>query len=1209
MANFLRFCLIALLFWFINSSTARADSLILNLLGRSNVDGYRVQLDDEDVSWLRARGRLILGASLPDHTPFDLSTSGQDYEGLTADYAQLIGQLLKIDIQVRRYSSRREAVDALKAGEVDLLGSANGYEATDPELVMSDAYAQDQPTLVTRIDNTRVLEPDLSGKIVAMLFHYLPYETVKAFYPDSTVVLYPSIFTAIGAVAFGQADVYLGDAISANYLINKNYLNNVQLSDFSRLEVQPFSFALTRDSPRLLSIINQALAVIPRNESAMILRRWSAGQSNVQGKQQLLFSAKEQAWLDQHPRIRVAINERFLPLTFIDNAGEFRGISADLLTKIGLRSGLKFDIQRGNSVNEMIDQVMSGKADMLAAFSAISERERELQFTRPYLFSPFVLVTTTAPSAPSTLDGMAGKRLALFRGNGLRDYLIEHYPQVQVVTTENAYEAMTMVAQGKVDGTITSLVSASYMISREFRERLRVSSTVGTLSAHVAFATRKGSQLQSILDKVLLSIAPEEIDELTNRWRNEVLVEDSYWLRNRAAIFQGFGIAAILLLFASGWIAYLRSLIRKRLHAERALSEQLQFMQVLIDGTPNPIYVRDCAGRMLICNVGYLKAFGVDRESVMGKTLLESALRDPNEASRYHQEYLDVMADGKPVIQDRQLKLDDDRVLTIYHWMMPYRGRDGEVQGMIAGWIDISDRQRLLEQLHEAKNEADDANRAKTTFLATMSHEIRTPMNAVIGMLELALKKAEQGVVDRLALEVASFAAHGMLELIGDILDIARIESGRLSLVPERTNLHELLHSLVRVFEGLARQKRLSMKAQINIEPDVEVMVDPLRFKQIVSNLLSNAIKFTAQGSVRISVTVCPGDTQGRLRVCLQVIDSGIGISVADQQRLFSPFSQAANNPHSARIGSGLGLMICRTLCEMMGGQLQLSSILGLGTQVEVTLSLERLEPLPDPFIVDETLQKPPHVLSVLVVDDYSPNRLLLTQQLQYLGHRVTDAEEGAQALNIWRSGYFDVVITDCNMPLMNGYELAHALREEEGTRACTPVTILGFTANAQPEEKVRCLEAGMDDCLFKPISLKDLNQRLIIITEGLSLNRQIALADDRVEKGQFGNLQKLTGGDKAVTRELVGDLLRSNECDMNRLLKLYVRRDLRGLADLAHRVKGGALIIDSMELIKCCEAVEVASATADANALIEAVDQLLRSMEALAAYLAKLAD
>ncbi len=1204
MKTFLRKWLLGvLLAGSVNAVLAAAPSETYQLLGRSQVSEYAASLSEQDWSWLRSKGGLVLGASAPDYSPFGMTINGRDYEGLTADYASLLSELLRTPVQVRRFASRADVIEALKRGEVDLLGTANGYEQADHDLLMSTSYADDQPTLVTQVANSQALPQDLAGKKIAMLYHYLPPQAVQAFYPKATLQLYPSPLSAIGAVAFGNADVYLGDSISAQYLINKNYLNNVQLADFSRMEVSDFAFAMDRDNRRLLRIINAALAVIPQGERMNILRRWSAGGGSMPGRTALNFSASELRWMAAHPRLKVAIDDSFVPFSFFNEEGEFRGISADVLAKVALRTGLKFDVQRTHSVAGLVEQVRKEQADLLITLTPSQSRENQLRFTRPYLSTPYVLISRISADGPQTLDDMAGKRLAVINGNPVREQLLEQFPRITLVEADNAQQVMALVANGQADAAVNSLITARYMISRQYRDRLRITSTVGTQSARVAFATSRGAlELYSILEKALLSIPPEEMDEVTNRWRSEIVVDDSYWMRHRTLILQGFAVAGLLLLAALGWIAYLRRLMRQRKQAQVALNDQMEFMRVLIDGTPHPIYVRDREGRLRICNSGYLNVFGVERDAVLGKTVVEGVLKSVDEAAAYHADYLQVMEEGVPRVQDRSLTMGPDNVLTIYHWMLPYRDSDGEVSGMIGGWIDISERQHLLVALRDAKEGADAANRAKTTFLATMSHEIRTPMNAIIGMLELAMKKAEQGVTDRFSIEVASGAARGLLELIGDILDIARIESGRLSLVPTRANLRELVESVARIFEGLARQKQLQLILDLDAAVGREVLVDPLRFKQIVSNLLSNAIKFTHTGQVRLHVSAQPSRDDERLALCLRVEDTGSGISPADQQRLFSPFAQASNHGQSARGGSGLGLMISRTLCEMMGGSLVLDSVLGQGTQVEMRVSLPTLVTLDSVPTLAPVQQPASQALSVLVIDDYPANRLLLTQQLHYLGHHVVDAEDGAHGLRAWRAQPFDVVITDCNMPLMNGYELTRAIRDEERSRRLPAGLILGLTANAQPDEKDRCLDAGMDDCLFKPISLQDLSACLASrVPDSAAPPPRHTLAGDI----DLTSLEQLSRGDTASLQSLLQDLAASNEQDMARLMQLFTQHDVTGLADLAHRVKGGARIIKAQRLIQACEALESACAGLNSAVLTEAVDGLQQAMEQLEQQLA----
>jgi len=1053
----------------------------LHLMGRSSVEAYSVVLEPSVRQWLKQHGPLRLGISAPDYGPFDLTVNGQDFEGLPADYAQLLSQLLHVDIEVKRYPSRPQAIEALKLGELDLLSSSNGFEAQYPELVLSLAYADDSPALVTRSSNRQRPPVDLAGLRVAMLDHYLPPQKVKDFYPKATLQLYPSTLTAIGAVAFGQADIYLGDFISASYLIHKNYLNNVQLADFSRLEDNPFSFALRRDNPGLLRMVNAALVAIPASVRMTILQRWSADGPQINNPWHFKPTAGELRWMIEHPRIKVAINDQFMPLSFVDEQGEFKGLVADLLATLSVRTGIEFEAVRAHTVLEVVALVKSGKADMLGGITRSTALENKLTFTRPYLITPFVLTTPIGPDGPQTLDDMAGLRVALVRGNALREFIVQNHRNVTVVDADNAPAALEMVAKGKADAAISTLASARFLVSRRFAKQLKITSTVGTQPEQIGFATADDNpHLSAILSKALLSLTPGDMSELSSRWRTDTSPVESFWLRNRAEIIQGFTIAAALLLVAIAWITYLQRVIARR--------------------------------------------------------------------------------------------------------------------------------QQLVNELNAAKQRADEANRAKTTFLATMSHEIRTPMNAVIGMLELAMKKADQGIIDRFAIEVASVSARELLDLIGDILDIARIESGHLSLNPKRSNIKSLVEAVTRMFDGLARQKQLSLVCESSPAADVDVLIDPIRFKQIVSNLLSNAIKFTNKGEVRLTLTVQPAHDAQHLSVCLRVADTGVGISVQDQSRLFSPFVQASNNTQSARQGSGLGLVICRELCEMMGGQLHLDSLEGLGTQIDIVMVVPVLEH--EEHAVDGHEPEPGigRSLNILVVDDYPANRMLLAQQLSYLGHRVTDAENGVLGLKAWRLGYFDVVITDCSMPLMNGYQLAQAIRAEEAQLARAACQIFGFTANAQPGEVERCLEAGMDRCLFKPISLKDLSACLATgqVQSLKGINGDESGRDDEID---LTYLKQLSQGDESMIQGLLAELATRNRQDLAALIELFVKDDYAGMAALAHGIKGGGRLVRARKLIECCEQLEAVCQAGEPQGLTVAVDALHSSMEQLADELERYAQ
>ncbi|CAI8947965.1 transporter substrate-binding domain-containing protein [Pseudomonas sp. IT-P260] len=1163
------------------------------LRSRSGHEALSVTLEPAQRQWLQTRSELVLGTSAPDYPPFDMTASGRDYEGFTADYAGLLEQASGLPVRVKRFASREAALRALKAGQVDMLGTANGFEASDADILLSTPYAIDQPVLVTREDETRTLTQGLAGLRLSMVYHYLPQDEVRALYPKAILTSYPSYQNAINAVAFDQADVFLGDTISTHYMINKGYLNNIRMANFGKQEAHGFSFAVHAKNPQLLAIINAILQAIPTSERDSIAKRWSAGSDILLTDQKLQLTHHEEQWLKQHPVLRVVVNEAFAPLTFFDSDGNLRGITADLLELLRLRTGMRFELVRSRSDGDMVEQINQHRADLIAALLPSPQREKTLQFSRPYLENSFVLLTRKSPDSPTHPAQLRGKYLAIAQGSPMTDYLRREFPDIRLTETSDTFGAATLLAEGRVDGAVTSLVIANYLISsRIFEHQLQITTTLGTRQAAFSLATaRDNRELSSILDKALLSISPEELGVINSRWRGFSNAAQSNWHQYQRLFYQLIGAACLLLLLSLLWNAYMRHQIKQRQAAERALNDQFEFMRSLVNGTPHPIYVRDRRGLLQSCNDSYLEVFNAKREDVIGKSVMQGTLSNAFEAQAFQADYQRVVAEGTPLLLDRPLHIGGRR-LTIYHWILPYRDSRGEVQGIIGGWIDISERRQLFDELRTAKEQADNANRAKSTFLATMSHEIRTPMNAIIGMLELTLERMSDQAPDRSSIETAYCSAKDLLGLIGDILDIARIESGHLSLSPERVNLVETVASVVRIFDGLARQKNLALPLTVN-PPGlaVDVELDPLRFKQVLSNLISNAIKFTERGQVRIALDVRPNDAGVYSLIQLTIHDTGVGISTEDQQRLFEPFSQADSGRQQARSGAGLGLVISRNLCEMMGGQLQLSSQPGIGTQVCLSLPLQTL-----PCKATAAKTAPPIApsatpLNILVVDDHPANRLLLCQQLEFLGHRFSVAEEGRSAFAVWQAGEFDLVIADCNMPVMNGYELTEAIRQQERRTGRAPCTVLGFTANAQPEEVKRCKQAGMNDCLFKPLSLSALNHwvnGLRPASPGPAFNLQ--------------GLNQLTGGNPQQARRLLTQLLKSSRLDREELLALAPHNDREALAVVAHKIKGAARIAQASRLIACCDALEQACLQTTSLAAIvrctEATDAAIVELE-----------
>ncbi|WP_236207547.1 transporter substrate-binding domain-containing protein [Pseudomonas tohonis] len=1176
----------------------------LPLLGRPLPTDTQAELDLEDWRWLRDKRELRLGIG-NDLPPFDITTSGRDFEGLTADVAGVIADKLGIGIKVLRYPSREEALRALEEGHVDLLSASNSFETNNRQLLLSDTYAPDQPVLVSRDDERRPLSPGLAGMHLVMSADYQPVERIRTHYPLARVSTAVDPRSALRAVALGRADLYLGDLVVANYLLNQSQAGPLRLAGYSKMPSGGFGFAMRNDQPELRKVVNAALASIPPERQSELLKRWSGGNGPLLSDASLVFTQQEQRWLLQHPVLRIATYGNLSPVSFFDSDGNYHGITADVLDQVRMRTGLRFEIIRTSSQKEMIEKLKSGEADLIGALNPAIENVQGLAFTRPYMNAGLVIVSRRDNADSAELESLDGKRIATPRDPRLHQWLHQNYPRAVPVELDSMHEALTLTADGNVDASIIPGTVAEHLVQRFFDEQLWISDVVPQLLEATAFALRRGDlELLSVLDKTLINIPPDELGVLVNqRWRSTVEVARPTWRDYERLIYQVGGVVGLLLSVSLVWNIYLRRQMQLRVAAEHALNDQLQLMETLINGTPHPIYVRDRDNRLLLCNDNYLAALSIDREQAIGALPLEGIFDDDGCTPNLLEDYRRVMESGESLQADRRLN-HPDGPFSIFHWIEPFRDSRGIIRGVVAGWIDITERLRLVADLQEAKERADEASRAKSTFLATMSHEIRTPMNAVIGMLELTLQRADQGQLDRPAIEIAHDSANGLLELIGNILDIARIESGRLTLSPVRCNLREQVESVVRVFDGLARQKSLSLELEFDPRAGVEVLLDPVRFKQVLSNLVSNAIKFTERGRVSLRISGQPCQDK-RLELIVQVEDSGPGIEPEDLAQLFQPFSQGRHQGTNTLGGTGLGLVISRTLCEMMGGSIDMSSQPGRGTCVTVRLTLQVLDPLPrteTPSVAPITA--PERRLDILVVDDHPANRELLKQQLLFLGHRVCDAQNGAGGLELWQRQRFDLVISDCNMPVMNGYDLARAVRQQERRDALPPCRFIGYTANAQNEEHERCRQAGMDACLFKPISLAELAALLAGIAPQAKGPEPMPISCDLRE------FEYLAGRDPALRTRLLDTLLRSNQSDLALMRDFIDQGDRPAIAEVAHKIKGAAKIVQARPLISHCEALEALCENhASDDALAAQFTELQFELERLECCLAEIMD
>jgi signal transduction histidine kinase/ActR/RegA family two-component response regulator len=390
----------------------------------------------------------------------------------------------------------------------------------------------------------------------------------------------------------------------------------------------------------------------------------------------------------------------------------------------------------------------------------------------------------------------------------------------------------------------------------------------------------------------------------------------------------------------------------------------------------------------------------------------------------------------------------------------------------------LSRLRTLNKELQKAKDSADIAAKAKAEFLANMSHEIRTPMNGVLGMTQLALELSPTPQIKE-CLDTINSCGQGLLGIINDILDLSKIEAGKFSIVPELFNPRSLFELRLKPLELAAQEKHILFVIDVSAQVPQCLVGDSLRIVQILNNLLSNAIKFTPEnGNISISVN-WEEPSPGRAWLNFKIQDSGIGISPGHLKLIFTPFSQADASTAKRYGGTGLGLSITHRLVQLMGGTITVESQPGRGSTFRVKLPAAGGNL--DTAIAQESngsSSPSPQRLEILVVEDNIVNQKLAQRMLQTRGHTVTVAADGEQAIHAFSQKQFDLILMDCQMPGMDGFQTTRAIRKLEVTASRT-IPIIALTASVLDEDRRRCEEAGMDGHLAKPIDFGQLEQLL----------------------------------------------------------------------------------------------------------------------------------
>jgi len=1156
-------------------------------------------LSPRQSEWLGKHPTIILGMYDSGWPPFESLHEGKPV-GLGYDYLSLLTQQLGVQVKVRMYRDWTEVLDAACRGEVDVVMNITLTADRTRCMVYTRPYADAPLALVGRPGDTRAsADPDLRGLRVVTEREFVTSEEVRARFPVARRVIAANTTAALAMVGKGEADVYIGNAYVATSLIAERGLTDVALLRPSDLPPERLHFGVPNAKQPLAEALDLGLAALADTERARLKRRWLQTPEWSAQSQMILGNAEKRVLATP---LRLAFAPNAAPLAFIDGADQPSGVAAEYL-RLLRNVGAQLTRVPAHDWFEAREQLRRGEVDAIMGIPNDSTYlGDDWVFSQPFITVPNVIVTASGSRSVLGIGDLDGRSILLTDPDRLRGYILQQAPNARIVPARSTELALARLAHGDADAYIGNLAIVDRIVRERYPAQLHVAAPAGFSDRLSLAVKRRYAPLATTFDRMLVNMSAREHEAIRSDWLSAEYRSDLDW-RGIARWAVPLALVLLTALLVHGWGYWrLRNEVAMRRRVEQRLAE-------VTDNLPAIVYQgrRERDGRLSLPYIaGDTDAlFGVTAAEAMAD---ESALMDRiDERDRpgVRQAMERAARDFTPL--DTEFRTSPHGTL---HWVraraLPYDAEDGAL--LWSGyWVDVTEARAQADALALAKAAAERATAAKSEFLATMSHEIRTPMSGVLGMVEVLSHTALDGEQRRI-ISVIEDSAQMLRQILDDLLDYSKIEAGALTLQAHPVALRALLGNVQQLLAPQAVAKGLDL--QIQIDDDVAAMhlADGMRLRQIAFNLLSNAIKFTHAGEVDIALTVLGIDSDGAQQLRLTVRDTGIGISPAQREHLFAPFAQADAATSRQYGGTGLGLSICQRLVALMHGTLTLHSVPGEGTRVEVLLTVPTVPVDEQPGAAEDQAQRLPVPAAllqrrVLIVEDHPTNQALMGWRMQQLGLPHVLAENGEQALALLARTRFDLVLTDCRMPVMDGYAMTRRIREQERDRGTARLPVIALTASAMEDDLQRCREAGMDDLLAKPVALAALRQALL-----QWLPDAPAAADVQGSLPAPPDRAALTRrfGSAHVAAVLIESLCSASAEDLVQLQEALHERAAPALVDVLHRLVGGlatlgadALVVEARHLMDSIDDDGVAAHAEAVGAFDAALRAYLEQLQA----------
>jgi signal transduction histidine kinase/DNA-binding response OmpR family regulator/ABC-type amino acid transport substrate-binding protein len=1144
-----------------------------------------------------------------------------EIKGYTTLLCNWLSELFGLQFEPAIYEWN-DLINGLETGEVDFTGELTSTEERRKIYFMTESIAERTLKYFYIADSMPPSEIAAHRPVCyAFLSGTNTHNTVIPKLEPGTfeTVFVDSLDQVYNMLKSGEIDVFLySDAIEAGF----DDYGDVVFEDFFPVVYR--SVSITTQNPELQAFISVIDKVLQNGGMQYLTTLYNLGYKDYT-KHKLFTNLTEEElqYIQNNPVIRLAVEQYNYPSSFYNNhEKQWNGIIFDVLNEVRQLTGLSFEAANAQSVEwpVLLKMLEDGKVPMISNLVRSKDREGRFLWADTPIMTDYYVLLSKADLRNISINEIVYEKVGVAKDSVYAELFRNWFPDhTNIIEYETSDAALKALDRGEVNLVMSGCSRLLSLTNYYELTDYKLNVLFDDLAEFTFGFNKNESVLCSIINKTLALINVKEIEE---HWKHRI-----YDYQAELARTQIFWLVCAVILILC--VLLLLFILFQRKHNEgrrlecmvtqrtNELNEKHTLLEAVIKNYKDIIWCVDTSGIITIFKGKYLNKLGIEPSFMEGKSI---------ETLRMKKQYSNIIAQMEKTFREGPQDYICDIESVIFHSRTtPIFGADGNITGVVGSTDDVSDMIGLQRDLETALKAANVASDAKNTFLTTMSHEMRTPLNAVIGLSELLLsgRKLDNTVKDKL--EKIYMSGITLLNIVNDILDLSKIESGKFEISPVKYDTPSLINDTVTLNIVRIGEKPVTFNLIVDENLPGLLYGDDLRIKQIFNNLLSNAFKYTNSGIVEWNVSF-ENDGDTGIWLISSIKDSGIGIKPEDIQKLFSDYNQADIKINRKVEGTGLGLAITKRLVEMMDGNITVESEYGVGTTFHVRLHQKLAagaQIVPIGKNISEDLMNFKYTVSkraknaklfrvdlsyanVLIVDDVPVNLDVLKGMMNPYGMHIECALSGQQAIDMIKSGktHYSAVFMDHMMPDIDGIETTRIIREEIGTDYARNIPIIAVTANAIVGNEELFLSKGFQAFITKPIDIMKLDAVLRQYVRDKNLEKEagsvnkadsgkplpdVELAELVIDGLDIDKGVERFSGDKTAYIQVLRSYAANTRPLIHKMAEYLLAENLRDYAIAAHGIKGSSYGICANEIGKAAEELEIAAKSGN----IEAVENL----------------